>query len=122
MWNRPLEWEGPETRRTLVSFLQGVFESSGEIVEDTRVEITQQPQFARTVFSYLKEIGANPEWVGKDPPRIAVAVEKAASIPLFNPKRRSDAYKRVMVLRRRIGPKNRTQELPSLRNDGWAFD
>ena len=104
MWNRPLEWEGPQTRRTLISFLQGVFESSGEIVEEEmRVDITQQPQFARTVFSYLKEVGAYPEWISQDPPRIAVSVEKAAAIPLFNPRKRSDAYKRLMHLRRTEG-------------------
>ena len=102
MWNRPLEWEGPQTRRILISFLQGVFESSGEVVEeDMQVRITQQPQFARTVFSYLKEVDANPAWQSLDPPRISVSVEKAAAIPLFNPRRRSDAYKRVMSLRRR---------------------
>ena len=65
-----------------------------------RVKVTQEPQFARTVFSYLKEVGAFPEWISLDPPSIAVSVEKAAAIPLFSPKRKTEAYRRVMQLRK----------------------
>ena len=95
----PLEWLHTSPTSVKISFLQGLFERTARVDNNTRsVSVTTLPIHAQDVFKLLIEVGVQPSWFSRDPPIISVRVEDAARVPLFNPIIMSDSFKRVLAL------------------------
>lgn len=76
-----------------------MFERSAELDEALGVvTVVQSPQVSALVFELLMEVGAIPAWIERDPPTIAVPMDKAATIPLFSPVVMSDTFRRVLAI------------------------
>ncbi|MGA2875872.1 MAG: hypothetical protein ABSE82_10105 [Nitrososphaerales archaeon] len=98
-WEPPLGWIHTSPRTFKISFIQGLFESAGEIDSETRtVSVCILPIHASSVFSLLAELDAKPVWLSKDPPIIRISVEDAAQIPVFSPRVLSDKFHLLQAL------------------------
>lgn len=98
-WEPPLGWIHTSPRSFKVSFIQGLFESAGEIDSATRtVSICTLPIHASTVFSLLVELDATPSWLSVEPPIMRISIEDAAKIPVFSPIILSDKFNMLQTL------------------------
>jgi hypothetical protein len=82
-----------------VAFLQGLFESAGEVnVRSKAVWVPVPPSHLNEVVRILRDVGVSAHVVGTDPIMVAVDIEDAARIPLFSPVVRSQKYQDAVAL------------------------
>jgi len=82
-----------------VAFLQRLFESSATVNASSKsVWVPIPPSHLNDVIRLLKDVGASASVVGTDPVMVALGIEEAARIPLFNPQIRSKKYQEVAAL------------------------
>ncbi|MDA4113225.1 MAG: hypothetical protein OK474_04180 [Thaumarchaeota archaeon] len=80
-------------------FLQSFFERSAEISTKDRLVVLSVSSFhLLNVLRLLKELGVATHIFGTEPVTIAVSVDDAARVPLFNPKAESEKYMQVVSL------------------------
>ena len=87
------EGAGSAPLQVKIAFLQGLFENSGVIDEQTRsVRIPIQVSYLNQLMRMLKDVGASPHVVGTEPVTVEVGVDEAARIPLFIPTSQNRKY------------------------------
>jgi len=82
-----------------VIFLQGFFEKSAEVdLKERLVILPVIPSHLLNVLRVLKELEVTTHIFGTEPISVAVSIDDAARIPLFNPAAKSEKYKQVVSL------------------------
>jgi hypothetical protein len=82
----PLRWIHTTPQGFRIAFLQGFFESAGEVDASTMsIRATVLPSFVQDILQLLRELKVEATIVDIDPPMIAVDVYDVARIPLLNP-------------------------------------
>jgi len=82
-----------------VVYLQGFFEKSAKVVaKDRLVLLPVSSLYLLNVLRLLRELDVATHIFGTDPNSIAVSINDAERIPLFNPAGGSRKYKRVASL------------------------
>ena|SRR5580704_13853103 len=82
-----------------VIFLQAFFEKSAEIsLKDRLVILPVTSSHLLNVLRLLRELEVATHIFGTEPISVAVSVDDAARVPLFNPAGESEKYKQVISL------------------------
>jgi hypothetical protein len=82
----PLHWIHTAPPGIRIAFLQGFFESAGEVDAQTMsMRATVLPELVQDILQLLGGLDIEAVIVGTEPPVIAVDVNRAARIPLLNP-------------------------------------
>jgi hypothetical protein len=81
-----LHWIHSTPQGFRIAFLQGFFESGGEVDASTMtLQATVLPWYVQDILRLLRELEVEPVIVDVDPPTIAVGLREAARIPLLSP-------------------------------------
>lgn len=81
-----LSWIHTAPEGVRISFLQGFFESAGEIDDSTMTLVAPVlPSFVEDILRLLVELGVRAAVVGIDPPTIALDLRVVRTFPLLSP-------------------------------------
>jgi hypothetical protein len=81
-----IEWICTASFHVKVAYLRGFFESSAAISEKLKIiMIKVQPSSLKHVIRLLQDVGASPQVIGTEPFIVAVSVEEAVRMGLFDP-------------------------------------
>ncbi len=90
------QWMRTAPNHLKIAFLQRLFESSAIVNAESKcVCVPVPPSHLNDVIRLLKDVGASAKVVGTDPIMVALGIEEAARIPLFNPQIMSKKYQEV---------------------------
>jgi hypothetical protein len=82
----PLRWIHTTPQGFRIAFLQGFFESAGEVDGQTMsIRATVLPGLVQDILQLLRGLDVEAVIVGMEPPTIAMDVYRAARIPLLSP-------------------------------------
>jgi hypothetical protein len=93
------DWIESSPHDLRVIFLQSFFERSAEIsIKDGLVILSVSSYHLLNILRLLKELGVTTHIFGTEPVSLAVSVEDAAKVPLFNSKAESGKYQQLISL------------------------
>jgi hypothetical protein len=94
-----LHWIHETSRGFRIAFLQGFFESAGEVdVSTMSLRATVLPWHVQDILLLLRGLDVEPADIGLDPPTISVDLSDVARVPLLNPVVKDGKYYDVAPL------------------------